>query len=131
MTLVEAAVATAILGSLLSGLVVASGNLTRQSRQAELTARACGIAEQLLSAWRLADEPLPRSASGPVLAPAAAIDQPGWTWRTSARRPEAGSDLARLKCEIVMLEIFPPGDPASPACAVELLLPAPAGGEGH
>jgi len=115
LTLVEASLGLAILGTLLAAVVVGGARLTG----ARLRLEACRLADEMLSAWWAKREEFPRTGEGPV---------PGherWRWRTRlVEHPQA----AALGAEVVALELFVSegGDEAAgaapPAARVELLL---------
>ena len=115
-TLVEAVLGTALLGSLLVAILLGAARLQVQAARAERRVTACRIADELLEGWWVKPDDFPRRGSGRV------ASHEGWSWRTGTRR----SDEARaLGGEIVSLEVWAPaaaGD-AVPAARVELLLP--------
>ena len=127
MTLIEAVVGTALLGSLLVGILMADSRQRRQTWRAERRIEACAIADELLDQWWPKRDPLPRSGGGPI------DGHDGWTWRT---RTAMNRDAERLGGQVVVLEIFSPDLPEArdptvaaelsrdPAARVELLMPA-------
>ncbi|MCY2929863.1 MAG: hypothetical protein NTV86_10295 [Planctomycetota bacterium] len=122
LTLVEAVVGTAILGSLLVALLMAAHRLNVQARRSQARLEACRIADELLAAWWPTREDFPTDSSGPV------AGREGWRWRTST---QAGrEDARRLGARTVALEVFAPpapgdapGQAAWAAAKVEILLP--------
>jgi hypothetical protein len=121
LTLVEAILATALLGTILVSALLTTGRLRRQRWFAERRIEAAEIADRLLAGWWADRDEFPRAASGEV------ADRPGWRWRTSVRPSEPAD---RLNAEIVTLEVFPPrpqgpGDRTGPAVRVEVVLPRP------
>jgi len=125
-TLVEAVVGTALLGSLLVGILLADARQRRQTWRAGRRIEACAVADELLEQWWRQPDSLPRSDSGSV------SGHEGWTWRTHTA---TSRDARRMRAEVVVLEIFAPDlsqaqDSAAaavlsrePAARVELLVP--------
>jgi len=126
MTLIEAVVGTALLGSLLVGILMADSRQRRQTWCAERRIEACTIADGLLEQWWPKRDEMPRSGGGPV------DGHDRWTWRT---RTVISRDAERIGGQVVVLEIYGPDLPAGgdstvaaelsrePAARVELLMP--------
>lgn len=122
-TLVEAVAGTALLGSLLVAVLIASSRLQVQRARSEARLAACGVADGLLEGWWEERDEFPRRAEGPV------PGRDGWRWRTEVVENGAAADLGG---EVVALEVFAPGgspgpaeggQPLEPAVRVELVLP--------
>ena len=116
LTLVEAACAMALLGSLLVGILLAGARLARQQGRAERRIEAAGIADALLVGWWAKRDEFPRADAGAV------PGRYGWRWRTQV---VAGDDADAMNAEVVALEVFAPhATPEdAPAIRVEVLLP--------
>ncbi|MBN1941689.1 MAG: prepilin-type N-terminal cleavage/methylation domain-containing protein [Phycisphaerae bacterium] len=118
LTLVEALVGTAILGTVLVSVLVADGRLRRQASFSEDHIEACRIADAFLAEWwPTVEEPnrFPRQGSGEF------FDRPGWSWRTEIIPHETAE---QLKAEVISLEIFSPKcTEPHPAVHVEIMLP--------
>jgi len=126
-TLIEAVVGTAILGTLLVGILTADSRQRRQTWRAERRIEACAIADELLEGWWPKRDKLPRASTGRV------DGHKGWTWRT---RTVSNRDAERMGAEVVVLEVFGPQLPGAanspaaaalsrePSVSVELLMPA-------
>ncbi len=114
MTLVEAALAMALLGTLLVSLLVATSQMTAQRGRAERRLEACRAIDQLVESWWPKRADLPRSGSGYV------PGHPDWTWRTSL----VTNDRAKaLGAEVVAVEVFvSEAANQEPAACVEILL---------
>lgn len=117
-TLVEALVGTAILGTVLVSVLVADGKLRKQASFSEDRIEACRIADALLAEWwPTAEEPqkFPRQGSGVI------ADRPGWSWKTVVVQNEA---VDKLHAEVISLEIYSPKfSELRPAVHVEVMLP--------
>jgi len=117
-TLVEAHLGTALLGSLLVSILVGVAGLQAQAVRAERRIEACRIADRLLASWWTRREQFPRRDEGRLETPA------GWRWRT---RVVPDASARALGGEVVALELFPPprqgGRDPDPAVRVELVLP--------
>jgi hypothetical protein len=114
-TLVEAVLGTAILGSLLVSLLMAASRLHVQAARAEARIAACRIADGLLETWWPKPDAFPRRGQGAVAGLA------GWSWRTQV--VENGAARA-VKAEAIALEIFAPGGGRDvPAVRVEVFVP--------
>jgi hypothetical protein len=118
LTLVEAMVGTAILGTVLVSVLIADGRLRKQASFSEDRIEACRIADELLAEWwPTTEEPdrFPRQGSGELL------DRPGWSWRTEIVPHETAE---KLNAEVISLEIYSPKFSESrPAVYVEVMLP--------
>jgi hypothetical protein len=114
-TLIEAVLGTAILGSLLVTILIGAGGLQAQMARADRRVDACRAADALLEQWWAKPEEFPRAASGKVQG------RDGLSWRT---RAVENPDARALKAEAVALEVFAPGQPGEkPLVSVEVLLP--------
>ena len=115
LTLVEAALGAAILGTLLVALLAGASRMQGQSVRADRRINACRTADGLLEGWWEKPDAFPRSSSGTTEA--------GWSWRTHViENPQA----AAMKGEVVAVEVFAPGqggESSSPAARVEVMLP--------
>lgn len=115
LTLVEAALAMALLGTLLVSLLVATSQMTAQRGRAERRLEACRAIDALLESWWSKRSDLPRTGTGYV------SGHPDWTWRTSLVPNEVAK---AIEAEVVAVEVFVPGTPnQEPAARVEILLP--------
>jgi hypothetical protein len=114
-TLVEALLGTAILGSLLVSVLLAASRLHVQAARAEARITACRIADGLLEAWWPKPDAFPRRGQGAV------AGREGWSWRTEVVENTAARTV---KAEVVALEIFAAGaDRGTPMARVEVMLP--------
>ena len=114
-TLVEALAGMAILGTLLTTIVVANARLISQAGRAKLRVEACEIADGLLGKWWARRDDFPRNDSGDV------PRHEGWRWRTRTIQNESAETL---NAEVVTLEIFAPDwQDTLPTVRVEILLP--------
>ena len=112
-TLVEAALGAALLGSLLVTILIGAARLQRQAARAERRIDALRVADRLLEGWWADPETFPHRSSG--------RHQDAWTWRTDVRPYEAARALGG---EIIVLEVYPAGaDGGDPAARVEIFLP--------
>ncbi len=115
LTLVEVLAAMAILGSLLTGIVLAQGKLSIQSRRTMQTREACQLAEGLLSLWWEDEVIIPRNSSGEIGEPA------GWRWQTFVYYSDQADDLG---AEVMRLNLFGPGTHENkPTLSIEVLVP--------
>jgi len=119
MTLVEVLAGTALLGTLLAGLLVSSSRLTALSRRSYEKEEACRAADDLLDGWWPKKEKIPRNQSGDV------PNHPGWSWRTSVTRQ---IQVGTAKLDVLAVDVRPSGGTAdandSGSVRVEVLLPA-------
>jgi len=117
-TLVEALLGTALLGSLLVSILVGVSRLQAQAVRAERRIEACRVADRLLASWWARRETFPRREEGRLETPA------GWRWRTQV---VSNASARALGGEVVALELFPPprqgGRDPDPTVRVELVLP--------
>ena len=114
-TLVEALAGTAILGTLLAGIIVANARLISQASRARLRIEACEIADGLMERWWDKRDEFPRNEAGSVRG------REEWRWRTGIVKNEAAE---AMDAEVVALEVFAPGcRGTSPTARVEILLP--------
>jgi len=115
MTLVEVLAGMAILGSLLTGIVLAQARLTVQSRRTMQRRQACQLAEGLLSLWWEDEVIIPRNSSGNI------ADPPGWRWLTYVYYTDEADDLG---AEVMRLNLFGPGSAENETTlSIEILLP--------
>ena len=114
-TLVEALAGTAIMGTLLAGILIARGRLAAQAGRAAMRVEACRAADDLLERWWPKRQEFPANDGGEI------AGRPGWTWRT---REVASESAKRMHVRVVALEIFGPQPGPEPAAGVEILLPA-------
>lgn len=114
LTLIEAVLGTAIMGTLLVAVLMGASRLQAQAARAGERAAACRIADGLLEAWWAKPEEFPRSAGGAVR------PYEGWSWRT---RVVENAQARGMKTEVVALEVFAPGAKRGEAAVrVEVLL---------
>ena len=115
MTLVEVCAGAALLGTLLTAVVVAESRFAVQSRRAGLRVEACAVVDEILDEWWSAPESFPKEGEGDVSGRA------GWRWRLSGVENEAASELG---AHVVRLEVFAPGaERGKPSARVELIRP--------
>lgn len=116
LTLVETALAMALLGTLLVSVMLAGMRFQQQTRRAEQRINACQMADELLTQWWKKPDAFPREDSGAV------PNHPDWRWRTQSRECTDSEDL---RCQIVTLDVFgaEPTEDAKPAVSVDVLLP--------
>ena len=115
MTLIEALLGTALLGTLLVAILMAQSRLHRQSVRADGRLEACRVADKVLEGWWPKRSTLPRNGSGAI------EGRKGWTWRTRARDDEAAK---AMNMQVVVLEILAADRPELGAAAsVEIVLP--------
>jgi len=113
-SLAETLAGTALLGGMLVGILTAHARMTVQTGRAGVRVEACRVADELLAAWWLDLDKLPREAAGP------AGSHPGWTWRTQRVKNDTAT---ALDAEAVRLSIYAPGQSGSlPAASVEFLV---------
>ncbi len=114
-TLVEAVVGAALMGTLLTAVVLANARFTVQARSAEVRLEACRIADELLGNWFADENVFPKNTGGEIAA------HPGWRWQTARSENKSATEL---DAEVVSLKVFAPGsENGQPAVEVELLLP--------
>ena len=118
LTLIEVIAGLALLGWLLSAVVLAKARYTRQLAQANRGIEAIEAADSLLASWwqDKADVPLPLSGWGEV------PDSNGLNWRTSQVTNEAVEDLGAvvIRLEITDRQTSPP---AAVLTTVDLVWP--------
>jgi Tfp pilus assembly protein PilV len=115
LTLVEAVAGTVLLGTLMTGLLLAHVRMLRQARRAELRLEACSVADGLMAAWWADRANLPREGTGPVQG------RPGWSWRTRTRESEVA---AAFLADVVVLRVFAPDlSPGEHAVELEVMVP--------
>ena len=115
LTLVEAAAGAALLGTLLTMVVLANARLTAQAHAAQMRIEGCRLAEELLQGWASPQEGLVKG-SGEI------EDHPGWSWRCE----KSANDSAKaIDAQAVWLRVFAPGAKVDspPTAQVELLMP--------
>jgi len=118
MTLVEAVVGMALLGTMLVAMLLAMSRMNVQSARAERRLEAARVLDGLLRRWWEQPDRIPRNSEG------VDAEFPDWLWRT--RRIE-DDNAAALETEKIAVELFPvePTDDKTPAASVELLLKKP------
>jgi len=115
MTLIEALLGTALLGTLLVAILMAQSRLHRQSVRADSRLEACRVADKVLEGWWPKRATLSRSGTGAI------EGQKNWTWRTRPRDDEAAK---AMNMQVVVLEILAANSPElGPAVSLEILLP--------
>jgi hypothetical protein len=115
-TLVETLAASALLGTLLVGILLADGRLRHQAANAERRVEACAIADELLRTWWRKPDEFPRRDEGEV------DGKPAWRWRTA---PLENHDATQLGGEVIRLEVITTVDGRDASlCEVEVVLPA-------
>ena len=114
MTLVELLAGLALMGSVLTGLLVARQRCLIQWRQANLRIDTCLAADQLLASCWQQPQSLPRAGSGTTGA------QRQYTW-TTQRVPNAEVEL--LGGRVIRLEVAGSGA-AAPRVIVDVVVPA-------
>ena len=112
LTLIEAVLGIAILGTLMASVMVAGGKLNSQARLSEKRLIACRLADELLEGF-WANGELDHNGSGDI------EGQPGFCWRTTSRteRLTNGFDV-----ELVRLDIPNENFPDEPAVSVEVIV---------
>ncbi len=116
MTLVEVLAGMAILGSLLTGIVLTQANLSVQSRRTLQTRQACQLADGLLSLWWQEEAIIPRNSSGEI------ADPPGWRWQTFVYYTDQADVLG---AEVLRLNLFGPDSLENkPTLSIEVLVPS-------
>ncbi|MCX5647502.1 MAG: type II secretion system protein [Planctomycetota bacterium] len=114
-TLVEAVVGTAILGSVLAAVLLASARMQVQARRAAERTEACRVADELLESW------WPKRDKMPLESEERVPGRKGWTWRARTVRRET---LGGLEAETIAVEVFREGQAGGePAARVEVMLP--------
>ncbi len=124
LTLVEAVAGTAILGTLLVSMLMASGRMEVQSSRASRRIEACKIADSLLESWWDAKVTGSGNDNGKKFQRAGGGDVPGregWKWRTSV---VPNTSAEEFSAEVVALEIFSSGSGEKPLVSIEVMLPA-------
>jgi type II secretory pathway pseudopilin PulG len=116
MTLVEVVAGLALLGSLLSGILLATSHSARQARLAERRREAVTAADALLADWWRDARSFPHRASGTTA--------DAFAWRINGT---ANPVAARLGGSVVRLELFDARDDGAALVSVEVVLPMPAG----
>ena len=112
-TLVEAVVATALLGTLLVPIVTARVQVAGQSRRSAERVEACRILDELMNEWWKDISTMPRNGEGLTKT------HKGWRWRTQSQHRQEDQWLS---AEVVAVEIFAPGRNDEPAAGIEVLL---------
>ncbi len=114
-TLVEAVAGTAILGSVLAAVLLASARMQAQARRAADRTEACRVADELLESW------WPKRDKMPIGSEERVPSREGWTWRARSVRREM---LGELEADVVAVEVFREGrGGGEPAARVEVVLP--------
>lgn len=112
LTLVETLAGMALLGTLLTAILIADARLKVQSRHAQQRIEACRIADALLDGWWKDRSKFPRMDSGTV-------NESGWRWRTHVLENDHAE---ALNAQMIALEIHAPDEPDRPATQTTVLL---------
>lgn len=120
LTLIEVIAAIAILGAILTGIVVAQSRHLRQIAATERTDRAVAAAEALLERWWADPATLPVGASG-------RLDGAELRWAT---REVASEPIEAINARVVRVSFYPAGAGAvgntaagEPMFSVDLVMP--------
>lgn len=95
LTLIEVIASLAILGTLLTGMLLAKAQLTRQSVAAQRQLEAAEVADRLLTRWVMLEEAVPCPDAGVL---------EGWRWTTRWLEEDG---LAEVASRRVRLEVWP------------------------
>ena len=123
LTLIEVVAGLALMSSILVAVLFLKSRYARQQALADHHLQSLAAADALLSAWWQTPAKFPRQGSGSI------GSQPTLGWRT---KPLPNSELTRLGCQIIRLEITDQSSSAlgaSDVVAVDVLLPTE--GEKH
>ena len=116
MTLVEVVLGAALMGVLLTLVVLATGRFTAQGRGAAERIEACKVADRLLEEWWASSDAFPRNTRGEVPGRA------GWRWRTADVKDDEQEET--LGAKIMSVEVFAPGcADNAPSARVEMIVP--------
>jgi len=110
---VEVAASSALLATLLSGMMLAKARFDRQTQVAQQRLDAAAAAENLLAQWWVLGDAWPVNRQGAV------PERRDWNWRTEEQASPPVLAAARLR--EARLEIV--NETGEVLCAVELLLP--------
>jgi hypothetical protein len=109
-----------VLGTVLTGVLVARGRFLRQRAAADRQLRAIEAVDRLVDGWTAGGtsfESVPRFGSGPL------PGVEGCRWRTAERR---NPDAAALASHLVRVEVWSPGEAETqrqrPIVSLELLI---------
>ncbi len=116
LTLIEVVAAIAILGSVLTAVVVAKTRHTRQLALAERRAAAVRAADALLHRWSVSGQGFPVQTAGPV------SDDASLTWQTSWQE---NRELEDVGVRTLRLRIHDANAKGRELLAVDLLLDDP------
>ena len=97
LTLVEVVASIALLGTMLTIIILAQGRHQRQIQRARTRIKACEAAEKLLTQWYVQNEDIPIDHTGQVSGDAT------FDWRT---RTVDSHDVERIGATIVELSIW-------------------------
>lgn len=112
-TLIEAVASLALLGALLTALLLARSRVTRQMAAADRRLAAVGTADTLLNQWWQGGN-LPRNSAGQT--------RDGFAWSTRVVRNAPAEQLGAAVLRLEVSDASP--RPAMPPVVVELLVPA-------
>lgn len=102
LTLIEVVAALAVLGTLLTAILMAEGRCRRQTAGARMRLAACRAVDGLLEQWWASSEKFPRDAEGEI------EGQPKLHWKTAVVDNEA---VERLGGQVVRLSVFGAEEP--------------------
>ena len=111
MTLVEVLAGTALIGTLLVGILLAEGRATQQQAQAGRRVTACALADGLLTEWTAPGRSIPREHQGRI------SGNPQWAWRTHVVKSSLPEEL---DCEVISVEVYV-ADVAEPMVDIEIV----------
>lgn len=112
MTLIETIAGTALVGTVLVSIIMASANFNTQTARADQRIMACRLADELLESWWAQDKTVPENSSGLI------EKDDSWTWATKLVKDPK---LKKLNCNRIALEIQR-SDSNEAACRIELLV---------
>jgi len=118
MTLIEVVTGLAILGTILAAVVLAKAKHTRQLARADRQLEAVTATDQMLSAWWLTPDTIPRSGSGRL------PGLPNLSWKT---RVTENIPLGNTTADVVRLEVRDERstDSQPTLITLDLILPEP------
>ena len=113
--MVEGVVGTAIMGTMLASMVLASGKMQAQSGRSARRLEACRVADKLLTDWWAKPSELPHNGGGDV------PNSNGLKWRTKRVPNEIAKEF---NAELIALELYiTDGGRQEVLTRVELILP--------
>lgn len=115
MTLVEVLAGLALLAALFGGTVAVKSRCARQARITAERRDAIRAADELLSAWWIDTDTLPRAGGGDV------PGHPRLIWKT---RPVGNTAAEALGGQVIRLEVTDSSSDAQPLTAVEFVVRA-------